>query len=220
MDPALSKKLMLEKFSHILILDMPESVTEFNGLAYDTKAQGSYDLVIRFVFSLEEMEQTIQAAARDGLVRENGYLYLPYPKKGNKAYPTYIHRDDLIARFDLAEGDGYMGDSTLKFTKMVAFNDTFTLVGLRNLKKSAKAPTGPSYSVEDYVDQIPTLRQALAHRPEILARFDALAKGYQKDWARHVYSARQEETREKRLLETADLLEAGYKSKALSRQKH
>ena len=47
---------------------------------------------------------------------------------------------------------------------------------------------------------------------------DALAPGYQKDWARYVYSAQTQMTREKRQLEMVDILGKGYKTAQLYRQ--
>ncbi len=217
MDQALIKKLMLDKLRRVLLIDKPDDLPELDGLIADTAPSGMYDLVFTFVFDLDQMEQTILCTAQRELVVDGGYLYLAYPKKGNKRYKQYIDRDAITAKYDLLEGDGFVAGTNLKFSKMVALNDVFTLVGLRRFDKHI-APAGPSQCVADYVDKIPALREALAHRPEIVALYDALTPGYQKDWARYVYSAQTDATREKRLLETADLLAAGYKSKALYRQ--
>ncbi len=51
-----------------------------------------------------------------------------------------------------------------------------------------------------------------------MAHYTTMPYGYQKDWARQVYSAKTEATQEKRLLEMVDILSAGYKSKDLFRQ--
>ncbi len=218
MDQALVKKLMLDKLRRVLLVHKPEDLPELDGLVADTTPTGDYDLVFVFVFSLEEMDKTIHDVARQALVVDGGYLYLAYPKKGNKRYKEIIDRDAITAKYDLIDGDGFVAGTKLKFSKMVALNDTFTLIGLRRFDKPSAPSGGPSQCVSDYVDKIPTLREAWVHRPEILALYEALAPGYQKDWARYVYSAQTDATREKRLLEMADLLSAGYKSKALSRQ--
>jgi hypothetical protein len=44
-----------------------------------------------------------------------------------------------------------------------------------------------------------------------LGAYSQLTFGYQKDWARYVYSAKRKETQDKRLLEMETVLGAGYK---------
>ncbi|WP_066633110.1 YdeI/OmpD-associated family protein [Desulfolucanica intricata] len=218
MDAALAKKLMLNKFSKILLQNKPEGITEFEGLNCDTTPSGRYDLVFAFVFNLDEMKNVILQTNKDGLLNDGGYLYLAYPKKGNKAYPEYIDRDSIFPHLGVNEDDGLVNGTTLKFSKMLSFNDVFTVVGLKRLVKKADSKSRISARVDDYIEKIPSLREALGSRPEILALYDALPYGYQKDWARQIYSAQTEATREKRLLEMADILAAGYKSKNLYRQ--
>ncbi len=216
---ALYKKLMLPKFASKLLVAKPQDCTLLDAAGFDTVPQTKvYDLVFQFVFSLDAMEQAIRETAARGLIPQGGYLYLAYPKKHNKRYKDVIDRDDIIERFDLAEGNGFIGDTPMKFNKMVSLDDTFTVIGLkRDDQRVTKTPT-VSACVADYIERIPDLRDALAHRPEILALYDGLPYGYQKDWARYVYSSRTDATREKRLLEMADILLAGYKTKALYRQ--
>ncbi len=218
MDDALAKKLMLDKFSKILLQNKPEGIAEFEGLQCDTAPSGRYDLVFAFVFTLGEMENVIRKTDQDGLLNDGGYLYLAYPKKGNKTYPGHIDRDSIFPHLHVNEDDGLVEGTSLKFSKMLSFNDDFTVVGLKRLAKKADFKSRVSACVDDYIEKIPSLREALMNRPEILALYDALPYGYQKDWARQVYSAQTEATREKRLLEMADILWAGYKSKDLYRQ--
>ncbi len=218
MDGALIKKLMLEKFSSILLQNKPEDVAELEGLRYDAAPSGRYDLVFAFVFSLDEMKQVIFETDQGRLLNDGGYLYLAYPKKGNGVYPQHIDRDSIFPYLGVNEEDGLVKGTTLKFTKMVSFNAVFTIVGLKRFEKKADRKSQVSARVDDYIEKIPALREALSYHPELLAIYDALPYGYQKDWARQVYSAQTEATREKRLLEMADILLAGYKSKDLYRQ--
>ena len=218
MDAALARKLMLDKFPKILLQNKPEDIAELEGFRRDTTPSGRYDLVFAFVFSLDEMEHVIRQTDKDGSLSDGGTLYLAYPKKGNKTYPRHIDRDSIFPRLGVSEDDGFVDGTDFRFIKMVSFNDVFTVVGLRRLEKKEDTRSRVSARVDDYVGKIPSLREALASRPEILALYDALPYGYQKDWARHVYSAQTEATHEKRLLEMADILAAGYKSKALYRQ--
>lgn len=88
-DAALAKKLMLEKFSNILVQNKPEDTAELEGLRYDTIPSGRYDLVIAFVFGLDEMKQAILETDQCGLLNEGGYLYLAYPKRQRRVSPIY-----------------------------------------------------------------------------------------------------------------------------------
>lgn len=54
--------------------------------------------------------------------------------------------------------------------------------------------------------------------PDLLAFYQSLTPGYRKDWARYVYSAKQEATRAKRREEMKIILGAGYKSRDLYRK--
>ena len=73
-----------------------------------------------------------------------------------------------------------------------------------------------SQSVADYVQFIPELENLLAKTPAALQFFKELTPGYQRNWARFVFSAKREATREKRLNETIELLLKGIKAKDLA----
>ena len=219
MDVSLEKKLMIHKFPRILLSGKPRDLKDLDGLVCDTKASGTYNLVIAFVFSLDEMEQCIARISGKGLLEDQGYLYIAYPKKGNKQYREYIDRDSIFPRLGVDESTGFVRDAPMKFSKMVALNDTFTIVGLKYLPSGDPVKTRVSANVDDYIENIPALRSYLKHKPEILAVYDALSYGYRKDWARYVYSARTSATTEKRLSEMVDILKEGYKSINLYKQR-
>ncbi|MDR2480245.1 MAG: hypothetical protein LBD48_13180 [Treponema sp.] len=128
---ALHKKLMFEKFPRKLIQNRPRVLPELDGVCFDTGAKGVYDLVFAFVFNLDEMAEAVYGAAAQCLVAEGGCLYLAYPKKGNKEYETFIHRDAIFPRLGVNGDDGFVAGVPLKFFKLVALNETFTVVGLR-----------------------------------------------------------------------------------------
>ncbi len=217
-DAALYKKLMLGKFKRILLQNKPESVKEFDDLAYDTVPNGDYDLVLAFVFDLDEMKSVADQTFRNQRLTKTGYLYFAYPKKGNKQYEKYIDRDAIFPHLGVDMETGFLPGTTFKFAKMVALNDVFTITGVKNDPEQISKRSGPSSRVEDYVEKIPELRERLATYPEILTLYDELTSGYQKDWARDVYSAKTAETQEKRFSEMIEILKAGYKSRNLFRQ--
>lgn len=141
-----------------------------------------------------------------------------YPKKGNKRFDSWIGRNDIFPFLHVSEETGYVGDMALKFNSMSSFNENLAVVGLRHLPGKPAKNSGVSQHVEDYVGHVPELRAYWADKTPILAIFNTLAPGYQEDWARHVYSAQMQSTREKRLLEMVEILGKGYQTYQLYRQ--
>ena len=203
----------------ILVLNQPEDVHELDELTYDVVPEKApYQVIFTYTFSLAEMAQAVEQAVNAGQLAEQGMLFLIYPKKGNKRFDSWIGRDDIFPYLHVSEETGYVGDTALKFNSMASFNVHLTFVGLRHLPGKPVKPSGVSQRVEDYAGYVPELRVYLADKSASLTAFDSLAPGYQKDWARHVYSAQTQATREKRLLEMVEILGKGYKTYQLYRQ--
>jgi uncharacterized protein YdeI (YjbR/CyaY-like superfamily) len=101
---------------------------------------------------------------------------------------------------------------------MAAFNETFTVVGLKHEEKRKKS-TQPSQCVEDYIDRIPDLRKHFSENKKVLDFFDKLTPGYQRGWARYVFAVKNPATTEKRFAEMENIIKQGYKSDDLYRQR-
>jgi len=207
------EKLNLTKYPTKLMLNKPEDINDFNELAYDTDIkQNQYDLIFQFVFSIEAFLQNLQFIIEKQLVKDNGYLFFAYPKKNNPKYKEYIDRDRFLQEINLDE-DGYVPGSDLKFSRMVSLNEVFTVVGLKAAPKTANKPSSAkSQCVNDYIEHVEDIKQYLQPKEEILNAYNRLTPGYQKDWARYVYSAKRKATQEKRLLEMEKVLGEGYKT--------
>jgi hypothetical protein len=223
MSKAIVDKLGLRKYERAAILNQPEDADYFAELTgYDTSLKdGGYDLVFAFVLDMEALKSLVGRVIAEGALRPNGYLFVAYPKLGNKKYATSIHRDDLFPGLG-ADEEGYISGSAVKFARMVGLDDVFTVVGFKEDSagkgKISSRAAQPSQRVDDYVELIPSVEQDLADSPELLAFYRSLTPGYRKDWARYVYSAKQEETRANRREEMKAILKAGYKSRELYRQ--
>ncbi|ULT54739.1 YdeI/OmpD-associated family protein [Neobacillus drentensis] len=213
-------KLNLEKYVNKLILHKPEQVNDFQALEYDSSIKkDTYDLIFSFIFSLEEFTRELQNVIENKLLEDNGYLYFAYPKKNNKVYKEYIDRDSFISALPSDE-DGYVLNSNIKFARMVSLNDVFTIVGLKSTPKKSKksASSKSSQCVDDYIDHIDDIKQYLQKNEELFKKYIELTPGYQKDWARYIYSAKRKETQEKRQLEMETALGEGYKTIELYKQ--
>ncbi|MBS4218537.1 YdeI/OmpD-associated family protein [Bacillus sp. FJAT-49711] len=220
MSKTIVEKLNLKKYEEVAVLNYPEGADYLIELDhYDTKLKKSkYDLIFAFVLDMDSFKKLIYEVIEMNFLNKNGYIFLAYPKKGNKVYPTFIHRDEIFSGIGVDE-HGYVGTSNIKFARMVGLDDVFTVVGLKEdavgkNKTSAKA----SQRVDDYIEEVPNIEKDLQDTPDLLAFFQTLTPGYQKDWARHVYSAKQETTRNKRREEMKKILSAGYKSRELYRR--
>ncbi|KWX71942.1 YdeI/OmpD-associated family protein [Paenibacillus jilunlii] len=208
------EKLNLQKFKKVAVLYRPENENSLAGLGdHDTELTGTqYDLIFAYVLNMESLQDLVSQVIGHNYLDKGGYLYAAYPKKGNKVYSTYIHRDSLFEGVGAGE-DGYIGTSSLKFARMVGLNDVFTVVGFKEeARKKKDASSKPSQRVDDYTSMIPAVEKELQDSPEALALYQSLTPGYRKDWARYVYSAVQEETRVKRRAEMIKILGEGYKS--------
>ncbi|TRZ36542.1 hypothetical protein CEQ21_13535 [Niallia circulans] len=221
MTKTITEKLNLHKYEHKTVLYMPENgpyVEEFKG--YETKLVSGemYDLIFAFVLDMEAMKRIVSEVIEGCYINKGGYLYLAYPKKGNKVYTTFIHRDELMDGLE-ADKDGFIGCSNLKFSRMVGMDEIFTVVGLKEDSKGKTKPNNKvSQSVGDYLEHIPQIENDLANDVDLLSFYQSLTPGYQRDWARYVYSAKQEATKEKRRQEMKVILKAGFKSRDLYRR--
>ncbi|PEA83152.1 hypothetical protein COL60_20125 [Bacillus pseudomycoides] len=209
-------KLNLSKYSNMVVINQPNDYALFTEQAI--KLSKDHDAIFIFVETIDEMVKYTQLILNKQLLLEKGYLFFAYPKKGNNRYETFIHRDEIFPAMNVGE-DGYVGNSDIKFARMVSMNDVFTVVGLKREKKKVKKTSTASQCVSDYVENIKDVEALLANHPNELQFYQSLTPGYQKDWARNIFSAKQQQTREKRAQQMVEILSQGYKSIDLFRRK-
>lgn len=215
----LTKRLRLDKFPRRVILGKergnPSDFLDLKG--YDTVLSGgAYDLIFAYVLTLDELKETVLDTVKQGRLNPEGYLYIAYPKIGNKRYETSVHRDAIFPSLGVDDGNGYVGDSAITFARMVKLDDTFTIVGLKNDPKGKqRQAAAQSAKVADYESFIPDLVNDLNTDSVALELFRGLTPGYQRDWARYVFGAKRAATQEKRKAEMSDILKKGFKTKNL-----
>ncbi|EOP54239.1 LaaC protein [Bacillus cereus VDM021] len=209
-------KLNLSKYSNMVVINQPNDYALFTEQAI--KLSKNHDAIFIFVETIDEMVKHTQLILNKQLLLEKGYLFFAYPKKGNNRYETFIHRDEIFPAMNVGE-DGYVDNSDIKFARMVSMDDVFTIVGLKREKKKVKKTSTASQCVSDYVENIKDVEALLANHPNELQFYQGLTPGYQKDWARHIFSAKQQQTREKRAQQMVEILSQGYKSIDLFRRK-
>ncbi|MCX2824974.1 hypothetical protein COM13_25790 [Bacillus pseudomycoides] len=209
-------KLNLSKYSNMAVINQPNDYALFTEQAI--KLSKDHDAIFIFVETIDEMVKYTQLIINKQILLEKGYLFFAYPKKGNTRYETFVHRDEIFPAMNVGE-DGYVDNSDIKFARMVSMDDVFTVVGLKREKKKVKKTSAASQCVSDYVENIKDVEALLANHPNELQFYQSLTPGYQKDWARHIFSAKQQQTREKRAQQMVEILSQGYKSIDLFRRK-
>lgn len=70
--------------------------------------------------------------------------------------------------------------------------------------------TAPLSSFEPYIPQVAEL---LTSEPELADFFKALTPGYQREWARFIFGAKAEATKQRHVDVMKTVFKAGYKSK-------
>src|SRR4051812_35786432 len=145
------EKLNFSKYPTKLILNTPEDIEDFKSIEFDTSIKMErYDLIFIFIFKLEDFVINLQKVVEKQLVKDNGYIYFAYPKKNNPKYKEYIERDSIYTEQHYDE-EGYYRGSNLKFSRMVSFNEVFTVIGLKAIpmkKKTTPKSTKNSQCVD------------------------------------------------------------------------
>jgi len=217
MNNEIIKKFGIEKYSQKLFLNIPAGISDFDGMSFCTTLNDDkYDLIFAFIFSLKEFSDLLKTMIDNQLLNPGGVIYFAYPKKGNKQYKEYIGRDDFFKVVNM-DDDAYINESHIKFNKMAALNDIFTVVGLKH-EPTRKKSTQLSQCVIDYVERIPDIRKHFEKNNEVFALFDQLTPGYQRDWARYVFSVKNPVITDKRFAEMEHILKQGFKSLDLYRR--
>ena len=125
------EKLNFKKYPTKLILNKPDGINDFEAIEYDNSIKSEkYDLIFAFIFSLDDFFTYLNEVIEKQLVKDNGYLYFAYPKKGNSHYEKYIERDDIFTEKYYNE-EGFFPNSNLKFSRVISLNDVFTVVGIK-----------------------------------------------------------------------------------------
>lgn len=68
-------------------------------------------------------------------------------------------------------------------------------------------------ALADYEKDIPAVAELLADQPDMQQFFDDLTPGYQREWARFIFGAKAEATKQRHIEVMQAVFAAGYKSK-------
>ncbi|MFD1019571.1 hypothetical protein [Thalassobacillus hwangdonensis] len=125
------EKLNFKKYPARLILNQPEDSKDFDEIEYDTSiAQDKYDLIFIYIKTMDEFFSHLHEIIDRQLVKDQGYVYFAYPKKGNSKYEHHIERDDIYTDKHYDQ-DGYFPNSKLRFSRVISLDDVYTVVGMK-----------------------------------------------------------------------------------------
>lgn len=210
------QKIKLDSFKHLCLLHIPSDL-ESQFKQYSTvECTQNHDALFCFTTSNQAFFENLESLVKSDLLSDKGTLFIAYPKKGNKKYSSYVHRDEIFPKVAM-DDDGFIYNSFYRFNRMLGFNDEFTLLEIKkelNFKPSSKV----SMQGKNYLQFIPMVEAYLEKDENALRIYQSLTPGYKKDWAVYMYSTQNEITRLKRYEECIKILNLGFKNMTLYRQ--
>ncbi len=210
------EKLKIDQFKNCAFLMIPDDLKEDFKNYNQEPLSRDHDAIFAFSTSHSEFFTNLKELVDKDLLLDGGSLFICYPKKGNKIYPDFVHRDEIFAKVEM-DDDGFIYHSKYRFNRMLGYNDQFTLLEIKK-ELNYKAKNTVSTRKEDYIHLIPEVEKLIEKNASALAFYKTLSPGYRKDWAVHIFSAKTDETKNKRIEETIHLLNQGFKNMTLYRQ--
>jgi hypothetical protein len=212
MDKNLITSLNIDRYDKKMILNVPADVSDFKGIDFNNLfCAGKYDFVFAFIFSLDEFVHLLETIIDNDVLNNNAAIFFSYPKRNNKKYGINIGREDFFRAANIDE-TGYIGKTSLKFDKTIAFNKKFTAVGFKYQIKKKSKPAQIVAPIDDFIERIPEIREYLGKNEDALQLFDSLTMGYQREWARQLFGAENNSKINKRYKDMHTILKKGYKS--------
>lgn len=210
------EKLKIDRFTRLATQNIPDYLKDELASLGSLKPTQDHDAILAFTTSNDDFFSTLESMVTQDPLIDQGVLLLCYPKKGNPTYPSHVHRDEIFPKVKM-DDDGFVYGSSYKFNRMLAFDDNFTILEIKKVEHF-KPSNKPSVRGSDFVHHIPDVKELLTSDERVLAFYNTLSPGYQKDWAVYIFSTATESTRLKRIEETKKLLAEGHKNMTLYRQ--
>ncbi|HEY3249920.1 MAG TPA: YdeI/OmpD-associated family protein [Ignavibacteria bacterium] len=209
------RKTRLKEDESILAINPPADYKKTlgtlpKGVSVSEKFSGMYDVIHLFVVTKAELD-TLSAKALK-LLRTSGMMWIMYPK-GSSKIQTDLTRDKGWE--DFLKND-------LKWIQLISFDETWSAFGARNQSgKDSKPKKNDNSNADKYIDTEKRtvappkeLKQMLANNSNAREFFDTLSFTNKKEYVEWILSAKQEETKQKRLILTIEKLKKGMKNPA------
>ncbi len=206
---ALVKKLQLkEEFSVLLFNANPRIHPLFDGIRFEYEHfnDKDFDSVILFTKNETEISKYLPKAGKH--LKSNGLFWLSYPKKSGNI-STNLNRDKTWS---------IIKEHEMEPVRLISINDDWSSMRLRRIADRNKPstfgqdPPGVDRSSKTVIPP-DDLQNLLKQHPDASAFFDKLAFTYKREFVGWIHQAKKQETRERRVYKTIELLKAGKKTK-------
>jgi hypothetical protein len=201
MKAALAKKLFIKEDHTVLLINLPDAITsEFSHpLASQVKKAPSYDAVFLFVTTQDEIESSLLKSFNAR--KDDGKFWLAYPKKSGKV-DTSLNRDVIWE---------ILTSLSLQPNRMVSINEDWSAIGIIHNSEQKKPstfgqdPPGVDRATKTVIPP-EDLKILLDKNPKANSFFESLAFSYKREYVAWIHGAKKEETRQRRLIKTIELL--------------
>lgn len=209
MNKALIKKLNIKEGQTVLLINCPEKLeADFEGLHLDKNSatKKAYDSVIIFVHNEKELTELLPKKHK--FSKEDGKLWLAYPKKSG-SISSDLNRDIIW---------GIVNGLKMNPNKLISMNSDWSIMSVAKKgaqKKPSKFGQDPPGVDRKTKTVIPPkdLQEELDANPEAQTFFDSLAFSHRREYVGWIHDAKKDETRARRIKKTIELLLEGKKVK-------
>jgi hypothetical protein len=215
---ALAKKLQVKPGKHWLLFNAPANYLAFleplpEGATVSYEANGNFDGVQLFVKNSAELAENLKVVVP--ILRPDTILWIIYPKKSSG-----IKTDlEMMSSWDEPAKYGLGGVSA------AAVNETWTALRFRPKEQTITSDTcnenikQNEYSeyidVDNKIIRLPNeIKSVLENNQQALVNYEKLSYSNRKEYVLWILTAKQEKTRNERLVKLVEKLEAGKKNPA------
>lgn len=209
MNKTFIKKLNIKEKQSVAIVNCPKELeSNFDGL--DVKKScfkgDLYDSVIIFVHDEKELNKLLPVNYQ--FSKKEGKLWVAYPKKSGRI--TSDLNRDIVWKV--------VNDLKLNPNKLISMDQDWSMISLvrkSSQKKESKFGQDPPGVDRIAKTVIPPkdLKLELDSNPEAKLFFESLAFSHKREYVGWIHDAKKEETRERRIKKTIELLLEGQKGK-------
>lgn len=207
-----SDKLKLNKSQQIAIINLPNYLIDVFDVPFQTELNGTFDCILGFVTDLEKLDLFIKNTLEQKLLKNNGIVFVAYPKLKNNLGIEGLPRDAIYPLFKIDEETGFISNTLLRFNTLISLDDNYTVIGFKydSQGKQKQQKNNRGRDLQAFVTEI---EKTLANDKRISQLFRNLSQGYKNNWANYIFSANNDELKAKRLQEMKLILGLGYKSR-------
>ncbi len=214
MNKALIKKLNIKDGQTVLLINCPKELeSNFVGLDLDKNSgkKDTYDSVIVFVHDEKELEKLLPENL--SFSKKEGKFWVAYPKKSG-SISSDLNRDSI---WKIVNG------LKMNPNKLISMNTDWSIMSL--VKQSAQKKESKFGQDPPGVDRktktvIPPkdLQSEFDANPEAKTFFESLAFSHKREYVGWIHEAKKEETRERRVKKTIELLQKEKKTNSANVQ--